>query len=80
LAERDWAPWQAVDECVSLKGYDVEFYNGAKFLDRGRVELITADGEILWLMQDGALPRRIVEKSPDTHANCFAFLATSLAL
>jgi HPt (histidine-containing phosphotransfer) domain-containing protein len=40
---------------------EVRFPNGD--IDTGTVDAVTMDGEILWLQQDGALPRRLIEKA-----------------
>jgi hypothetical protein len=54
----------AVDDWTAAAGRHVAIYRNGVQVDRGQVEAITADGKILWLMQDGAQYRRIVEKVP----------------
>lgn len=39
---------------------EIQFPNGVT--DAGTVEAVTFDGEILWLQQQGAVPRRLVER------------------
>lgn len=41
---------------------EVHFPNGIR--DQGIVDAVTTDGLILWLQQDGATPRRLIEKLP----------------
>lgn len=54
----------AVDDWTAAAGRHVAIYRNGVQVDRGQVEAITADGKILWLMQDGAQYRRIIEKVP----------------
>ena len=60
------ATWQPVDEWASVHGQYIEIYRNGVQIDWGVVDAVTADGTILWLMQDGALPRRIIEQLPGT--------------
>ena len=46
---------------TTLKGHNVEIYDHCRIIDQGRVETVTADGSILWLTQDGANARRLVQ-------------------
>ncbi len=54
----------AVEDWTAAAGRHVAIYRNGVQADCGQVEAITADGNILWLMQDGAQNRRIVEKVP----------------
>ncbi|MCQ6271450.1 hypothetical protein M8J71_13275 [Pseudarthrobacter sp. R1] len=63
----DAAGWQPVDDWASVEGRYIEIYRHGVQIDRGVVDAVTADGTILWLMQDGALPRRIIEQLPGTY-------------
>jgi len=56
--------WQPVDDWTGLKGRVIEVHEQGQIIDRGAVDSVTADGLILWLAFDGALPRRLVEKLP----------------
>jgi hypothetical protein len=56
------SPWPPVDDWTSLIGLNVRIYDRDRFFDAGRVDAVTVDGRVLWLNQDGATPRRIVEK------------------
>ncbi|WP_353713453.1 hypothetical protein [Arthrobacter sp. K5] len=56
--------WGAVDDWSQLQGLDIEIRDGGEFIDRGRVEVVTADGSLLWLQQEGATQRRLVEMQP----------------
>ena len=60
------APWKPVDDWTTLKGQDVEIFENGRLIDRGRVDDATSDGTVLWLMQDGASSRRIIENLPGT--------------
>lgn len=60
------APWKPVDDWRTLKGHDVEIFENGRLMDRGRVDDVTSDGFVLWLMQDGASNRRIIENLPGT--------------
>jgi len=55
-------PWMPVDDWVSVVGRQVRVYRNGVQIDCGQVDAVTDGGGILWLMQDGAHPRRIVEK------------------
>jgi hypothetical protein len=59
--------WQPVADWVTLKGLEVEVFVGGRMLDRGHVDDVMADGSLLWLMQQGASERRIIENQPETH-------------
>lgn len=61
-------PWTVVDDWTRLAGEKIEIHEGGKLLDRGYVETTTGDGQILWLAQDGAIPRRIWERTPGRYA------------
>jgi hypothetical protein len=56
--------WRAVDDWSQLQGLDIEIRDGGEFIDRGRVEVVTGDGSLLWLQQEGATHRRLVEMQP----------------
>ena len=53
----DWRP---------LVGLDVQIWRGNKIVDQGLVEAVTADGNVLWLKQQGAINRRLVMKEAGT--------------
>jgi hypothetical protein len=57
-----------VDDWKSLEGLPVEFHDCFGLFDRGTVGEVTANGEILWLKQEGVLTRRIMEKTTGTYA------------
>lgn len=61
------APWQPIDDWTALTGQDIEVHIHGSVTDRGRVEAVMADGSLIWLMQDGAHSRRVVEKEPGTY-------------
>ncbi|MCA4134038.1 Hpt domain-containing protein [Arthrobacter sp. M4] len=48
----------------TLTGQKVEIEIANGITDAGVVDTVTMDGQILWLRQDGAIPRRLVEKGP----------------
>ncbi|MFB8369729.1 hypothetical protein ACFC25_10235 [Pseudarthrobacter sp. NPDC055928] len=48
----------------TLVGREITVKQGGRLLDQGRVEEATSDGRLLWLMQDGANHRRIIEDLP----------------
>ena len=56
--------WLPVDDWTFLEGLHVEIYRRGMLLDEGVVECTAPDGALLWLKQDGAALRRIVEKLP----------------
>jgi hypothetical protein len=60
------APWKPVDDWTTLKSQDVEVIKNGRLIDRGRVDDVTSDGSVLWLMPDGASNRRIIENLPGT--------------
>ncbi|CAN7546678.1 MULTISPECIES: hypothetical protein [Bacteria] len=62
-----FASWQPIDDWTVLTGQDVEVHTRGSVTDRGRVEAVMADGSLLWLMQDGAHSRRVVEQQPGTY-------------
>lgn len=66
-ATEEYKPWQPVDDWTLLQGRDVEIHDHEGIVDQGLVEAVTADGTILWLCQDGAHTRRIIQKTPGTH-------------
>ncbi|QOT18577.1 hypothetical protein [Paenarthrobacter sp. YJN-5] len=45
----------------------MEIHHRGQLVDFGTVECVTHDGSLLWLHQNGAVPRRIIEKSPDIY-------------
>lgn len=47
-----------------LVGLVVEILEDGSIIDRGRVDATTADGAIIWLAQEGAIPRRLWEMFP----------------
>ncbi|MDR6417704.1 hypothetical protein [Pseudarthrobacter sulfonivorans] len=55
---------QHVEDWTLLDGRDIEICEQGQVTDRGRVDAITKDGTILWLAQDGARPRRLIEQIP----------------
>lgn len=57
--------WQPVDDWGTLTGCPVEVHHRGQLVDLGTVECVTHDGSLLWLHQNGAVPRRIIERSPD---------------
>jgi hypothetical protein len=65
--EYEKGSWQLVDDWTQLEGLNVEIYADECVLDRGSVEITTADGAILWLALEGADSRRLIEKLPDIH-------------
>lgn len=58
-------PWLPAEDWTLLKGLEIEIYDDGKLIDCGSVEIVSADGRLLWLRQDGAMERRIIEKLPD---------------
>jgi hypothetical protein len=64
------------DDWPGLKGAKVEIWNGSKLIDRGTVDDVTADGKILWLQQEGAITRRLVEKSTNSPTRIFSVPST----
>jgi hypothetical protein len=67
VALEDFKPWQPAEDWTLLQGRDVEIHDRKGMVDNGRVDAVTVDGNILWLLQDGAYPRRIIHKTPGTH-------------
>lgn len=59
--------WRPVDNWAELAGQNIEIHERGTIVDRGQVEVTTADGDILWLSQQGAVPRRLWEQSPGRH-------------
>ncbi|BCW78332.1 hypothetical protein NicSoilC5_03510 [Arthrobacter sp. NicSoilC5] len=59
--------WQPEEDWSALVGSPVEVHHLGKLVDLGTVECVTHDGSLLWLQQNGAVPRRIIEKDPDVH-------------
>lgn len=57
--------WLPEDDWTVLVGRWVEIHDRGRLADRGLVDCVTSDGTILWLHQDGATPRRIIERGPD---------------
>lgn len=55
-----------VSDWTALKGCDVQIWSGSTVIDNGTVDDATYDGEILWLKQDGATTRRLVQKTTNT--------------
>ncbi|MFE4080349.1 hypothetical protein [Paenarthrobacter sp. YIM B13468] len=51
-----------MNDWTRLPGFAVEICGSHKLVDRGIVGLVTPDGSILWLAQEGAGHRQIVEK------------------
>ena len=60
----DFRTPEPMEDWTLLEGRDIEIYDHGEAADRGRVDAITQDGRILWLAQDGARPRRLIEKLP----------------
>lgn len=60
------APWEPVDNWATLRGLDIEIHMGGRLIDQGRVDDVMPDGSLLWLMNDGASGRRIIENLPGT--------------
>lgn len=60
-------PWQPVEDWSSLKDQTVEIHVGGKVADRGCVDDVMADGSALWLKNNGASGRRIIEHLPETN-------------
>lgn len=52
------------DDWTLLDGLDIEIQENGKIIDRGRVEVATKDGAILWLVPNGLSSRRLIEKMP----------------
>lgn len=46
----------------SLVGHTVQIWHGNHVVDQGVVDAVTADGDVLWLVQRGAVERRMVVK------------------
>jgi hypothetical protein len=65
-------PWRPVDDWSTLKDHHVEIHIGGKLIDQGRVDDVTPDGAVLWLMLDGASGRRIIENQPGTYVRSTA--------
>lgn len=61
------APWKPVDDWITLKNQDIEIFRNGRLIDHGRVDDVTSDGSLLWLMHDGASTRRIAENLPGTY-------------
>ena len=57
-------PYTALRDWTDAAGREVAIYRNGVKTDSGQVEAVTADGNILWLMQDGPHHRRIIEKMP----------------
>lgn len=51
----NWTPLDALVVEIQVKG---------RVVDRGVVDAVTSDGSILWLKQDGATQRRLIERTP----------------
>lgn len=66
-AYEDYKPRQPADDWTLLQSRDVEIHDHKGIVDQGRVEAVTADGTILWLHQDGAKTRRIIQNAPGPH-------------
>lgn len=60
--------WNAAEDWTTLVGADVEIYDAGKIVDRGRVEVTSDDGQILWLAQEGASTRRLWESGVGRYA------------
>jgi hypothetical protein len=58
------SPWQPVDDWTLLVGSQVAVHDRDRIVDTGTVEVVTGDGAILWLQQEGVALRRVVEKVP----------------
>ena len=58
--------WKPVDDWTTLKGQDVEIFENGRLIDHGRVDNVTSDGFVLWLMQEGASSRPLIENLPGT--------------
>ena len=58
------SPWQPADDWTLLVGLEVSVHDRDKIIDRGTVEVVTGDGAVLWLQQDGPILRRVIEKIP----------------
>ena len=59
--------WQPIDDWSTLTGCLVEIHHRGQLVDLGTVDCVTHDGNLLWLQQNGANSRRIIEKSPDVY-------------
>lgn len=59
--------WKPVDDWSILKDPYVEIYRSGMVADRGLVDDVMADGSVLWLMQDGATGRRLIESQSGVH-------------
>lgn len=57
--------WQPVDDWITLPGAYVEVHCRGQLVDLGTVDSVTHDGNLLWLQQHGADPRRIIHRGPD---------------
>ena len=60
------AGWVIATDWTGVRGRNVEVYEHGEFVDRGKVDTVTSDGHILWLSFQGNIPRRIIEKLPET--------------
>jgi hypothetical protein len=58
--------WVIATDWTGLRGRNVEVYEHGEFVDRGVVDTVTLDWHILWLSFQGNIPRRIIEKLPET--------------
>lgn len=54
--------WLPVDDWTQLANRQVEIWDEDKLLDQGIVEVVTDDGTVLWLKQEGVAHRRAIEK------------------
>lgn len=62
-----------------LEGDIVEIYSKGHLIDRGIVDAVTSDGLTLWLSQEGATPRRLVQKEPAMTVSVFSSPLQSVA-
>lgn len=52
-----------VDDWISLPGSLVELRQAGRTVRKGLVDAATTDGKIVWIAQDGALERMLVDKT-----------------
>lgn len=69
-AEQDSAEaWKALHSMVTrtnwsrLVGANVDVYRNGRFLRTGRVDMVTGDGEMAWIGQNGVDPRFMIDKA-----------------
>lgn len=64
--------WRPVDDWTQLTNLDVEVWDRDQLVDRGTVEVATADGTVLWLKQEGVAYRRAIDKTINRHIKVVA--------